>query len=118
MDKNHKQTHKDFLVFGGEGIVMIHRTPTVQNQPVYTPVSSPHPVTTVPAEVGKQVTHHHHPTPHTHPPPGTVQGCLEEGTGGKTAQQNTQALKLKRSVYRAPNLWGLESCRDALKPQQ
>lgn len=117
MDKNHKQTHKDFLVFGGEGIVMIHRTPTVQNQPVYTPVSSSHPVTTVPAEVGNRSPTTTTP-PHTHPPPGTVQGCLVEGTGGKTSQQNTQALKLKRSVYRAPNLRGLESCRDALKPQQ
>lgn len=117
MDKNHKQTHKDLLVFGGEGIVMIHRTPTVQNQPVYTPVSSSHPVTTVPAEVGNRSPTTTTP-PHTHLPPGTVQGCLEEGTGGKTAQQNTQALKLKRSVYRAPNLRGLESCRDALKPQQ
>lgn len=69
-----------------EKVVMIHRTPTVQNQPVYTPVSSSHPVTTVPAEVGKQVTHHHHPTPHT-PAPGHSSGL----SGGGDRRENRPA---------------------------
>lgn len=42
-------------MFGGKGIVTIHKTPTVEKWPVYTqrrdPVSGLHPVTTVPVEV-------------------------------------------------------------------
>lgn len=41
LDKNHKQARKDSLVFGGEGIVRIHKTPTGENRPVYSQCRDP-----------------------------------------------------------------------------
>lgn len=73
--ENSRQTHKDFLVFGGEGIVTIHQTPRAENGPVYIqrrdPVSSLYLVTPGPVEVENpahfRITRESRPAEHTSP---------------------------------------------------
>lgn len=74
MAYNYRQAHKDFLVFGGEGIVMTHQTLTVENRPIY--IQRRDPVQPVPCHSSLR-----------------ERALHTSGSSGKTVQQNTQALQ-------------------------